>query len=197
MIFYHIDRTNSLKTGDVINLNKKINLNEECGSYFLNDFFPDGISKHGEHYLHDFIATPMNNIPLQSIREINNEIGIYISELSIELIRRCKYPYLPSRFTSLFCLLSLDDLKQWPELKTSNYSIYEIEYDSNDIYIFDASHIKSSFFHIPCIDGKSTYGFSSSIVYTTIDNYLSQKISQNPKREVLVPLPITIGKKVK
>lgn len=198
MKLYHIDRSNSLSTGDVIHLNKEINLNKDCGSYFLNDCFPNGISKHGEHYLEDFVTILKNNDPVISVKKINDEIGICISEFSIELIRRCKYPHLPSRFTSLFCLPSLDDLKQWPELETENYSIFEIEYNSNNVYIFDASHIRCSLAHIPQNNNViSKYGFSPSITYTTIDEYLSQKISQNPKLEVLVPLPITVGKKIR
>lgn len=93
--FYHIDRLNSLRVGQEINLMKFKDIS--CNNPSINAalqsqfdmFMKEGVSRHGDHY---FATNPF----------------FYDTSYDIELIfeyeRKLNFPELPSRFQSLFAV---------------------------------------------------------------------------------------------
>lgn len=179
-IAYHIDRTCSLQTGMKIELDDNY-FNDACQENpFFAHLFSKGLSRHGIRYLEGF------NPNVSHIADLNS----YLIEVEFELIRAIYFNHVTSRFQSLFAIPSLDDLSKWPILTSGSYSIFEIEYDETKIKVFDANFLGN---------GINPFG----ITYKPWDNfynaynYFSGKMSDNPTRELALPLPVTIGKKIK
>ncbi|RGD76380.1 DUF2441 domain-containing protein [Faecalicoccus pleomorphus] len=195
MKLYHIDRSNQLKENKVIQLNKNfVNSDSEINNFF-NSLFPSGISHHGEFYLNDYCTFPPSEICTYYLQHDINEIGIHATECYIELFRKAYYPHLPSRFTSLFALENIEDISLWPELTQSKYRIFEIEY-TEKIYKFDASFIKAVVSQINGENNQTQISFCPITVLNEINKYLSGKLSDTPQPEILLPLPVTIGKEI-
>jgi hypothetical protein len=122
--FYHLDRGNTLKEGQVVNLIKYNNI--ECGNdlklslelqQHYDRMFPDGVTFHGNQYF-------VNG---------NNFAGTNPSiELLFEYVRRSDFPTLPSRFQCFFAVNNLDDMNILINIigkKYPNYTIWEVECD--------------------------------------------------------------------
>ncbi len=193
MKYYHIDRSNSLSEGQTISLNKEFTPNNDSGKLLIQKLFPDGVSAHGTHYLNDNVYFFNTGLPLvQNIATSNNQNSIYFAEYAFELVRKIFFPSMPSRYTSLFALKKLDEINQWPELTNNRYRIFEIA-TIDEFPVFDASFLGGGL----CFNFQNMYqGFSPSINFKHAFSYWSEEVSVNPKLEVLLPLPITVGKQI-
>lgn len=121
MIFYHVDRTDTIKNLKTIELIKPI-VPEEFKETLL-ELFPNGLSYHGVHYA------------LQSSEEQHISTSI---EQIFELYRQMYFPDKPSRFQSFFAFTSLEDA-----IKFAPYSsIYEVKSDNDNYHIGDMNLIK-------------------------------------------------------
>lgn len=194
MKLYHVDRSNELQENQIIQLNKVFFKSDTELCNLFDSLFPNGISRHGELYLNDFFTFPPNEYPIFCLKDDLEKMGIHVSENLLELYRRANFPEIPSRFTSMFALKNIDDLKYWPELTKNNFKIFEINYDG-PIYQLDASFIKGAICHLN--DNKNAkIGFYPALIFKEFHQYLSGHFSNNPKPEILLPLPITIGKEI-
>ena len=101
MIAYHVDRVNSLAPGMSLTLEKP-QANEPTAPY-LNDYFPDGISRAGDVYIGDLLFY----LP---------DIAQRFKEIEFELARRTHFTDMPSRFQSFFCCKTMDSAQQWLKL---------------------------------------------------------------------------------
>lgn len=211
---YHISRSLGLKEGTVIELynNLKIGMDVNDGVLsdlfpfgiqedmlsinLIKDLFPNGVSKHGIKYLSDLYYYYNEKDDMAKIKSINGIISDGIMEYSFELVRRLKYPHIPSRFESLFALENLDDIKKWHELTGGNYKIFEIEVDMQ-VFKLDASFLLDSIY-----SGENRYsqveGFFAEFNWRDSNNYWNSLNNEDMKKpELLIQLPVTIGKEIK
>lgn len=173
MIAYHIDRNNTLKKGDVIELIKPT-IEDQTG--LLCNFLPhDGLSNHGWHYLIDYKLQNTNG----------NKTEYYIMEYELELIRKVYFPDLVSRFESFFAISSIDEISKWRGILSENDTIWQIEFDESQ------SIMRDSNFLIPGLD-LQTHMFEPIISFTNGYRYWSGKKTNNPRMELLIKPPIKI-----
>lgn len=180
MILYHIDRNNLLSEGLV--LTPEINPFPdwpECVS-LCNDFFPNGVSKHGAHFLQTFSS---NNFEM---------INSSIIDIIFELVRRCEFPSMPSRYESLFALKSPNEITLWPELLTSGLNIYQIEIPDDGFVELDANNLHGGI----APGGDYHFLFSPTMMINDAKKYWSGHLTESPRMECLIPLPVTVGKKI-
>jgi hypothetical protein len=123
--------------------------------------FPDGLSKHGETYLHNLYKSTGPDM-----KYLPNE---YFIETVFDLIRRLKYPERKSRFLSIFGCLSLEDAQ---EIRTNifngNGSIYKVTCEK--YFKADMSLLRqcSSIIGIQIIAEKYWAGLSSTTPFWEI-----------------------------
>lgn len=121
MIFYHVDRANSIKKLKTINLFKP-SLPDMLNKALL-ELFPDGISNHGYHY---------------AIQSFEGQHTSTSAEQIFELYRQLYFPNKPSRFQSFFAFTSIEDA-----MKFAPYSnIYEVKSDNDNYHIGDMNLVK-------------------------------------------------------
>lgn len=190
---YHIDRLKSLESDKEIQLFTDYDL-DNIEQNIITKLFPSGLSKHGISYCSDITLTPPNHLCVSSLPGYSSPVNNHILEFNLEMYRRAFYPNLHSRMQSLFALPNLSDLSNWEELLQDS-NIFEIK--CNELFIFDAFYLRGGFTISPKNDGFTTFGFSPSCNLEQLEKYWSGSISEHPKLEVLIPLPIKIGKKVK
>lgn len=172
MIAYHIDRDHQLKQGDVLGLYHTSNE----PSFLERKIFPDGLSYHGLHYINEEFQNIGGNRP-----------SYYIMEYQLELIRKCYFPSLPSRFQSFFALKSLDDVKQWSDIFDITAPIWTIEYDESQSIIRDTHLLR------PCFEKQESndyFHLNDSFLYYY--NYWSGNNTPHPRLEILIKPPIKI-----
>lgn len=193
MTYYHIDRSGNLHEGKIIELNRDFIPNNADGEFLINRLFQKGVSKHGEHYLSDTIYQFNLNMPIfNEIFNSNAQNSTFFAEYTFELVRRLFFSNKSSRFTSLFALKNYDDLKFWPEIVSNNYRVFEIN-TADEYNVFDANFLKGGL----CFSKSCLYqGFSSSINFRQAFYYWSGEKSNSPKPEVLLPLPVKIGRQI-
>lgn len=172
MIAYHIDRDHQLKQGQVLGLYH--NLNEL--SFLERQMFPDGLSYHGLHYINEDIQNVGGNIP-----------SYYIMEYELELIRKCYFPSLPSRFQSFFALKSLDDVKQWSNIWDTSAPIWSIEYNESQSIIRDSNLLYPGF---EKQEFNDYFHLNNSFLYYY--NYWNGYNTPHPRLEILISPPIKI-----
>jgi len=189
MIIYHVSREEELPVGEMLQLE----------NYQLNkmeiDLFPEGLSYHGRKVLTaDWYESPLSTVDItKSIKKPS----IHITEYTFELIRKLKFPNMPSRMTSLFALKSLDDLQYWPELTASEYSIFRLEVDEIPKEV-DASFLKSGLSQIfidnpyHSEDTQFSQAFLADKNWENAIQYWSGEFSNDPRPELLVSLPVKV-----
>lgn len=179
-IGYHVDRSGKLYEGLVLNLDK----DEYSDCYnkirYFDQCLPNGISSHGRIQLAD------KQIQLTSFGTLNfNDINSAYIEQIVEFIRIVEFPSIPSRYESAFLVPKLSDIKRWKVLMNPAHSIFEVEYDS-DSPLLDAYFLRGGI--------SDNFLFSPCSALLCAENYLSGKMSSSPMPEILVRLPVTIGK---
>lgn len=93
----------------------------------LSEMFPEGLSMHGYHYLDAFVSESLIGAAgAESLSHALRELPSFQIEWNLELVRRALYPELPSRCQSIFCLESVEEFRDWPELMTGEGQLVEI-----------------------------------------------------------------------
>lgn len=212
MILYHVDRKGSLHTGDILSLNTNPNIYAEHPELW-KELFPEGLSAHGETYFSDHIYNlPLTGLfpagegyiactDIQEVFKGLDSMGSGMCELVTELVRRSSFPAFPSRLQSLFCLSSIGQIGEWPELSPSNcphLQLFEIEVSDKVVHTFDSCYLRGGFPHgNPHNELKNLYfGFSFLSTWSLATLYWSGQHSDKPRMECLVPLPVSIGKRI-
>lgn len=95
MHFLTVDRRRTMNQGQVISLVKHADISPPELQLHVNCLFPEGLSRHGERY---FISSQTQ------AQETNPSI-----ELLLEYVRRARFPNRPSRFQSLFGIMTMED----------------------------------------------------------------------------------------
>ena len=179
MILYHLDRFGALTEGQII----------LPGPY--SDLFPDvQLSLFGQGIL--------RQDPIAIASSSYNEINTHNLELHAENIRRKHFPGLPSRLSSFFAVRSIADLVLWGDIFSLGpvSRIFEIEYDG-PVYEFDASFLHGFTTPRPG-EPLNMDQFNADIHQTWVwlTRYWLGERTDHPLPEVLLPLPVTIGKLV-
>lgn len=125
MIFYHVDRTDTLKNLKTIELIHPHVLPAELNETLL-ELFPGGLSFHGDQYA------------IESFKDFHKETS---TEQIFELYRRMYFPDKPSRFQSFFAFTSLEDAINFA-LKYPFFKIYEVSIDHDNYHIGDMNLVK-------------------------------------------------------
>lgn len=195
MFVYHIDRSTNLQTGMKISINSNFKPNNKSGTNLLYTLNLSGVSYHGEQYLNDKVYSSKTNADLNDLTASNILCSMSITEYTFELIRQINHPNMPSRFSSFFALEKLEDLAFWPELTKEPYKIFEIEVFNNPPKL-DASFLRGGIALGFNSESSFYQGFSPSINSHLANQYWSGLFSDNPKPELLLSLPLTIGKEI-
>lgn len=172
MIAYHIDRDHRLKQGQVLGLYH--NSNEP--SFLERHMFPNGLSYHGLHYINEECQNIGGNKP-----------SYYIMEYELELIRKCYFSKLPSRFQSFFALKSLDDVKQWSNIWDTSAPIWAIEYDESQSIIRDSNLLCPG---LKKQDSNDSFNLNDSFLYYY--SYWNGYNTPRPRLEILIAPPVKI-----
>ena len=128
--FYHLDRQNDLEPGQTLELESP-NVREDSP---FGELFPDGLTKHGQHYCaQDLYA------------EDNHGLWDVSCELLFELVRAAQFPERPSRFQSLFGFEALRDVERFAETHVDPpYTIWRVSADRSfraDMKLVDVEDI--------------------------------------------------------
>lgn len=173
--FYHVSRADisSLKELNLINFDGIIEAenfyNSEEFKLYKSELYPDGISKHGEIYLHNVFKATGPNLAFTP-----NEFFI---ETTFELARRLKFPNRKSRFECTFACLTIEDALK-----------IRVEQFNNVGKIYKVSCAKFSIADMSLLrQGGSIIG-----IQIMAEKYWSGIESQNPFLEVLMETPIRI-----
>jgi len=109
-----VDRAGTLREGLVINLVKYNDIEPVHLQEHVNSMFPEGVSRHGEHFFLRYDSLTSQTSP--SI------------EIFFEYVRRAFYSDKPSRFQSFFAFLSVDDAIRFREdFGSDKNSIWEVQ----------------------------------------------------------------------
>lgn len=173
--FYHVSRADisSLKELDLIKFDGVIGAekiyNPEEFQLYKSELYPDGISKHGEIYLHNVFKATGPNLAFTP-----NE---FLIETTFEIIRRLKFPNRKSRFECTFACLTIEDAKKIRVEQFNNAGkIYKVSCDK--FSIADMNLLRQ---------GGSIIG-----IQIMAEKYWNGIESQNPSFEVLMETPIKI-----
>jgi len=177
--FYHVSRTNltDIKQFDLQQFDGCI---ETEGFYSAQEFrehktksYPDGISKHGEIYLHNAyisVGTRLEFTP--------NELTL---ETTFELVRQLKFPARKSRFQITFGCLTIEDaLKLRNEYFANIGEIYKVKCDK--YFVSDMNFVRQA----GCVTG----------LQIVAEKYWEGKSSPFPFWEVLMENPVIIFEKI-
>ncbi|ENK1753069.1 hypothetical protein AB2852_004213 [Klebsiella variicola] len=169
---YTVDRTGFYLQNKNPELLKRILNQPELDDYIAN-LFPDGVSPHGFRYFLDSRCDAM----LSSL------------ELHLEMHRRALYPEKPSRMTSIFCCLTLEEALIFRQNHgQSDFPIYEVVCDESKIHIGDMEVLKHG--------GSVLILSHHTSLYWSGGDLREFAPNHRPFYEVLVPLPVTIGRQV-
>ena len=164
MIAYHIDRYNSLHTGQEITLDTRDSNISSC-------LFDGKVSKHGAAYLNACCAS---------------DFCSFMIEYEFELIRQSFFPHNISRYQSFFAFKNIEDIIYWPEFLVSGYKIYEVEFFHDNCKSYDASYL------IGGPNFNNDLCWVPSITFDSAFRYWNGEVSLTPKPELLIQPPLTI-----
>ena len=167
--FYTVDRRGIYTQQQQFELIKP-NIKPDELQTIAQKFFNQGYSPQGDAYF-------------LSGQAIATDRSVMI-DFSLELYRRAFYPDKPSRYTSIFACTNIEDADKFRKgFSTSNAQIYEINCQEGEFHIGDMSLLTNDATNL-------TYA------YLLEQYWAGTTTSQNPFWEVLIPLPVTIGKSV-
>jgi hypothetical protein len=178
--FYHVDRSKTLRAGEVVNL-EKIPITDETDhtTHFISSMFPDGITRHGWNYLIN------RNRPTPK-KDLNG-----IIEILAEQIRRSHYPHRLSRFQAFFVCKTIQEAENF----INSYPITlpdQTEGCQGNIWEVASENVEF----------ESDYRWLSLgncwlDALSNLHNYWQGIRSSSPLWEVLLKPPIRVVKKVK
>lgn len=126
VVSYHVDRSNELEVGDILELEEDPFVNpvnkvvpDENEASAIEKTYPEGLSRHGNRYAYLTIGSNPSidvegdTVPCIGVWELENtETGMQVRrtreptnaiyEWVFELVRKSKFPEQPSRFQSFF-----------------------------------------------------------------------------------------------
>lgn len=169
MKVFHIDRLKLLSEGQTITLFDDYALDVPHGHEICSQvrtMYPQGISEHGNRYL--FLA--------------ENDNWLY--ETILENARLLNHPKSQSRFQSFFAVsdVFLPQMMERLEATESNSYVFEIDACKYDVYDMN-------------IINDMKYGGAGTTLYHA-NRYWAKERTSNPLLELLLPLPVTIGRRV-
>ncbi|WP_334473582.1 DUF2441 domain-containing protein [Arsenophonus sp. PmNCSU2021_1] len=152
---------------------------------FLNQMYPEGLSKHGYNYLYN------PNIMMGNLTHASKALMI---GLVFELVRRSHFPEKPSRYQSLFACQQVSEAKQFRELladekendQIRKASIYEV-ITQRTVHRGDMELVKSDCPVLDLYRRAHLYWSGETVPY---------KDGGEPFCEILIPLPVLIGQRV-
>lgn len=170
MIFYTVDRKNSLKSGSIINLSKFTDITPQVLQHHLNDLFPEGVSRHGDQYF-------AGNFPPFKLNGNFPNVEGFI-ELLFEYVRKAYFPDRPSRFQSMYGLKTVEMAELFKQkIKLGDSPIKKIK--SDKYFRADMSLLNPQ---------ESTLAYS----YNAHKYWKGEAGSDNPFWEYLLSPPIEI-----
>ncbi len=122
MIYYTVDRKNTLNLGQKLELTKTdthSSPNFQFSGFFsgpelvshINELFPEGLSKHGWDFIKQkFLRNKAPDYETTNMVEMDTA---YILEMNLEYTRRIFYAEKPSRFQSIFAWESIEDARKF------------------------------------------------------------------------------------
>ena len=114
--YFTVDRNRTLEEGKIINLVKYSDVEPHELQVHVDSLFPDGVTRHGEHYMLKGQTSAMGISP--------------VIELLFEYVRRSHFPSRPSRFQSVFAFENIDQAVSFTkEYGKSEGLIWEVESD--------------------------------------------------------------------
>lgn len=167
MIFYHVDRSNSLKEGQVVTLTKDFRKYPDSYKNVILKLYPEGLSYHGLMYA----ILSFEDTDVRSSQEI---------ETIFEFYRQIYFVNKISRFQSFFCFQTLTEAKKFAKINSEgypDYKIYEVKVDHDNYFIGDMNLLR---------------GNTAINSYMASHDYWSGGHSCNPIFEVLVKPPLKI-----
>ncbi|EMH0544179.1 DUF2441 domain-containing protein [Enterobacter hormaechei] len=167
--YYTVDAGNYYSQGMLINPVKPSIQPVELQA-MVTALFPRGVSHHGNGYF-------------LSASAIAGDINFSI-DWGLEFYRRAMRPNTPSRYECLFACEKLENAKDFrAKFRNPSSPIYEVDADENLVHRGDMSLLIRD---------------NSCLVYTyQIEHYWSgTTFSQQPFWEILIPLPVSIGRRV-
>lgn len=110
---YHVDRGKKLSQGQFVNYrDSPENLRSQVIE-IVNEYYPEGISRHGEKYL--TTVEP-------------NEFTNYLNEWVFEFVRMTEFPERPSRFQSVFGTETVENAREFAnQFWEDEVNIWKIE----------------------------------------------------------------------
>lgn len=195
MILYHYDRLGTLEPGQRLELSRDYSMLGERAEGVpgaLSWLFPEGMSRHGFLYMDVFSTGYVAGTEsAESLRRQLAEMPSYQIEWNLELVRRIWFPDLPSRCQSLFCLQGTEDFFRWPELRSSQGRLFEVCVpDGGKHAVLDSQMLRGGF--VTHDDGVITG--SAPLDWLCSKRYWSGEKSWDPRLEVVVELPVTMGR---
>lgn len=164
MILYHVDRSNSLRVGQSVQMSYPPTPTQALAKT-LEELYPDGLSHHGISYLVD----PDKRM------YINTNI-----EQMFELYRQLYFPDKPSRFQSFFCFVAPEQAIKFYNQNSCWYNeakILKIDTGDSKIHIGDMDLLKGDTI-LQCHDNAM--------------RYWSGDLTPASTQEALVALPVKV-----
>lgn len=180
-IAYHIDRLGNLSENSTIELDKN-SFQDACDENpFFNHLFSNGVSSHGYQYLDGYY--PSKHDPSFFISTI--------LEVELELMRAAYYKDNVSRLQAFFAVPTLDDVEKWVKIfNVQNYKVFEVEYDPSTANLRDANLIKFA-------NGNEDGSYKPWLDFYYLNQYLQGNMTDDPSPELLIPLPVKIGRQIR
>lgn len=143
MIFYHVDRSNTLQVGQNVQMSN-LPMPTQALVKTLEELYPEGLSHHGISYLVDPDTRMYINTNIEHI---------------FELYRQLYFPDKPSRFQSFFCFVALEQAIKFYNQNSCWYNeakILKIDTGDSKIHIGDMDLLKGDTI-LQCHDNAMRY----------------------------------------
>lgn len=168
--FYTLDRRGILRENESLNLNLT-----PAANPYQTPTYATGLSNHGVLYHTEFGIHNPGNVPSGVI------------EYGLELVRQLHFPEKPSRLQSMFACEEIDHAKHFRGISQSkvNTPIFEVTTDNfhrGDMNIFNAGCNMAEFHH-----RLMTYWQGETFPLSP---------EYEPFWEVVIPLPVVIGRQI-
>lgn len=183
-IAYHLDLANSLPLG-TLSLDTNFCAGDPNIDSYIHQEFPDGISRMGKIYLSYVQDNNHDNVVANAVEYI------------FESVRQQHFPHLPSRMKSLFAVENAAGIQFWFEElipncsnrieQARNATVKTIRYDSDNAFKADAKYRDYRI-----VLKNKTKVFSSSLSHKMAFKYWSGSLEQDPKLELVIPLPVEV-----
>ncbi|MCO7218006.1 DUF2441 domain-containing protein [Halomonas sp. OfavH-34-E] len=169
--FYTVDRARTLSPGQVLSPFRN-GVSEEPFRTFLDDLFPNGISRHGQQYLEN---------PNCAFSSREGALELYFEEVR----KRC-YQELPSRFESIFCCESADEaIEMRGMLHNPGVPIFEVKVDGS--------------IHRANMSLLNNVGSILSLSHRAHEYWQGVEggVDQGPVWEIIAKLPVEVGQRIR